>query len=180
MIKKIENHCLDEALFRHEMKNVQPLKFAPITDSKVPRAAAHVRRTDADGGIPAGSSGPSGPVNSQASSKDVSSYRKDGIRTKVLQKLKRGQFRVGAQLDLHHLNLKSGQQILLQFIAEAQGRNLQCVRIIHGKGLRSEGGPKLKIMTQQVLRDHPQVLAFNACKPADGGSGALDVLLKST
>ena len=38
---------------------------------------------------------------------------------------------------------------------------------------------RLKIMTRQVLRDHPQVLAFTACKPADGGAGAVDVLLRS-
>jgi len=87
---------------------------------------------------------------------------------------------IGAELDLHNMTSETGHSVLLEFIADAQSRSLESVRIIHGKGLRSENGPKLKLMTRQVLRDHPQVLAYTMCKPADGGSGAVDVLLKSS
>ena len=77
------------------------------------------------------------------------------------------------------MTTETGQTVLLEFIRNAQGKRTECVRIIHGKGLRSENGPRLKIMTRQILRDHPQVLAFTECKQADGGSGAINVLLKS-
>jgi len=97
-----------------------------------------------------------------------------------MQRLKRGQFPLGDQLDLHHMTTETGHIALLEFIAGAQNAKLQCVRIIHGKGLRSVNGPRLKLMAWQVLRDHPQVLAFSTCKPSDGGSGAVDVLLKSS
>ena len=97
-----------------------------------------------------------------------------------MQKLKRGRFPVGEQLDLHNMTTEMGHKALLEFIADAQRSKIECVRIIHGKGLRSENGPRLKLMTRQLMRDHPQVLAFTACKPTDGGSGAMDVLLKST
>ncbi len=76
------------------------------------------------------------------------------------------------------MNIATATTVLLEFIADSQAGALQCIRVIHGKGLRSVQGPRLKIMTRQLLRDHPQVLAFTACKPADGGDGATDVLLR--
>jgi len=111
---------------------------------------------------------------------DGSSHRKNGIQNRTMQKLKRGRFRVRKELDLHNMTLATARPALLGFIAEAYSAALETVRIIHGKGLRSAGGPRLKQMTQQVLRDHPLVLAYTSCKPADGGSGAVDVLLKSS
>jgi DNA-nicking Smr family endonuclease len=97
-----------------------------------------------------------------------------------MQKLRRGRFPVGAELDLHNMTTETAHTALFEFIAQAQRRSLESVRIIHGKGLRSENGPRLKLMTRQFLRDHPLVLAFTSCKPADGGDGAVDILLKSS
>ena len=111
---------------------------------------------------------------------DGSSHRKNGVQMRILQKLKRGQFSLGAQLDLHHMTTRTAHTALLEFIEDSQNRSLESVRIIHGKGTRSESGPRLKLMTHKLLREHPQVLAFTACKPADGGTGATDILLKST
>ena len=79
---------------------------------------------------------------------------------------------------MHHMTTETARGVLCKFIAAAQERSLACVRIIHGKGLRSTNGPRLKLMAHQLLREHPQVLAFTSCKPGDGGSGAVDVLLK--
>jgi DNA-nicking Smr family endonuclease len=76
------------------------------------------------------------------------------------------------------MNVATGHKTLLDFIAEAQRLGHQSVRIIHGKGRRSESGPRLRTMTRETLRQHPHVLAFAPCKPADGGDGATDVLLK--
>jgi len=114
------------------------------------------------------------------SSEDGSSHRKDGIQKRTMQKLKRGHFKVGDELDLHNMTIETAQKVLLDFIVKAQGKSLSSVRIIHGKGLRSDKGPRLKLMTRQLLRNHPQVLAYVSCKPADGGDGAVDVLLKSS
>jgi DNA-nicking Smr family endonuclease len=58
-------------------------------------------------------------------------------------------------------------------------RGLGCIRVVHGKGLRSRTIPKLKLMTNRLLRRHPAVVAFASCRPADGGTGAVVVLLKS-
>lgn len=81
---------------------------------------------------------------------------------------------------MHHMITETARTALHEFIADAQKHTLECVRIIHGKGLRSKNGPRLKLMAHQVLREHPQVLAFTTCKPGAGGSGAVDVLLKKS
>jgi DNA-nicking Smr family endonuclease len=57
-------------------------------------------------------------------------------------------------------------------------RGLRCVRVVHGKGLRSgPGGPVLKPIVHRWLRKVENVAAFAAARPADGGSGAVYVLL---
>jgi DNA-nicking Smr family endonuclease len=55
---------------------------------------------------------------------------------------------------------------------------LGCVRIVHGKGLHSESGvPVLKNLVDRVLRQRADVLAFHSAPPAQGGHGAVLVLL---
>jgi DNA-nicking Smr family endonuclease len=178
VVKKLNHPLLDEHLFRQEMDGVEPLKTSPRTDSKVPRARA--RKPAAEFVPTTFDQALSPPANDRAhiDTDDGSSHRKNGVQKRIMQKLKRGHFPVGRQLDLHHMNTKTGHTALLKFISDAQNSALECIRIIHGKGLRSESGPRLKLMARQLLREHPQVLAFTACKPADGGSGAVDVLLK--
>jgi DNA-nicking Smr family endonuclease len=179
VVKKINSHSLDIDLFRQEMDGVVPLKTIPTTDSKPPRTHFQNRKPETGKNASSRPQAPSLRSQTHIQINDDPSYRKDGVQKRILQKLKRGQFRIGGQLDLHHMNTQTGQKVLLEFIADAQNNAFECVRIIHGKGLHSEFGPRLRTMTRQVLRDHPQVLAFNICKPADGGSGATDVLLKS-
>ena len=161
------------------MDGVVPLKTQATTDSKVPRTLGpkHKPVTIPATFAQAFSSCTAGQTHIDAD--DGSSHRKNGVQKRMMQKLKRGHFPVGAQLDMHHMTTTTGHAALRKFIADKQCSTLECVRIIHGKGLRSESEPRLKLMTRQVLRDHPQVLAFTACKPANGGTGAMDVLLKS-
>lgn len=156
-----------------------PLKTQATTDSKAPRS---LRPQHKPVTIPATFTQAFSPCTADQTpidTDDGSSHRKNGVQKRMMQKLKRGYFPVAAQLDMHHMTTTTGHAALLKFITDKQCRALKCVRIIHGKGLRSEGEPRLKLMSRQVLRDHPQVLAFTACKPADGGTGAMDVLLKS-
>lgn len=161
------------------MGDVVPLKTAATTDSKAPRIPNRVNRGETFSSAFNQPFPPLAGDETHVNTDDGSAHRKNGVQKKVLQKLKRGRFPVKDQLDLHSMTVETGHQSLLDFIAQAQCSTLECVRIIHGKGLRSENLPRLKIMTLQALREHPQVLAFTACKPADGGAGAVDVLLKS-
>jgi DNA-nicking Smr family endonuclease len=180
VVKTTKHPQLDDPLFRQEMAGVVPLKTRPTTESKPPRKPVPDHRVDAIPGkfslaLPASTDDPA-----QVTAEDGSSHRKNGIQNRTMQKLKRGRFRFGAELDLHNMTLVTARPVLLEFIAAANSAALETVRVIHGKGLRSENGPKLKQMTQQVLRDHPLVRAYTSCKPSDGGSGAVDVLLKTS
>jgi DNA-nicking Smr family endonuclease len=106
-------------------------------------------------------------------------WLKPGYSQRVLKRLRRGHYSTGDTIDLHHMDVETAKQVLLDFIESALRRNLGCVRIIHGKGLRSRDLPRLKVMTNRILFKHPRVVAYASCRPVDGGTGATNVLLSS-
>jgi len=107
------------------------------------------------------------------------SYLRDGYPPKLLRQLKRGQFSVQDDIDLHQMNAAAAQASIAMFLAEAKQHGLRCVRIVHGKGLRSRSaGPVLKGLTDRMLRRRDDVIAFASARPAMGGTGAVVVLLK--
>ena len=79
------------------------------------------------------------------------------------------------------MNAVAASQHLSAFLGYAVSRELRCVRIIHGKGLRSgQRGPVLKNAVNAQLRRTDAVLAFASARPVDGGTGATLVLLSRT
>ena len=107
-------------------------------------------------------------------------YLRDGYPPKLLRALRRGHYSVQDELDLHQMNAAAAQLSVSQFLAEAHDEGLRCVRIIHGKGLRSKAaGPVLKRLTDRLLRRRDDVIAFASALPTQGGTGAVVVLLKS-
>ena len=106
------------------------------------------------------------------------SFRQPGIGTDVTRKLRRGDWSIQRQLDLHGLRRDDAREALSHFIREAHKHGIRCVRVVHGKGLGSPGkAPILKSKVQRWLVQKKEVLAFVQAKPADGGAGALVVLL---
>jgi len=175
-----ENQVTDGQMFREEMQGVDPLKTSPRSDSKAPRKPTRAGKQEDINPLHGLAGTAPEPMTNPVGAHNASSHRKNGVQTRLLQKLKRGHFPPGDQLDLHHMPMPKGHAMLQDFINDAQNRKLQSVRIIHGKGLRSRAGPVLKKMVRQALCEHPGVLAFTNCKPADGGSGAVDVLLRTS
>jgi len=107
------------------------------------------------------------------------SYRRAGIGPDVTRKLRRGHWAIQAQIDLHGLRRDEARAQLAQFIRAARQQGLRCVRVVHGKGLGSPGKtPVLKGHVQGWLVQKKEVLAFVQARPADGGAGALVVLLQ--
>ena len=112
---------------------------------------------------------------------DILSYAQEGLQNKTFKKLKRGQYRIDAELDLHGMTRIDAQEQLNIFIAEVRHHGCRCVRIIHGKGYgSSNNGPVIKPLVNTWLRRRKEILAFCSARPADGGTGAVYVLLKST
>ena len=106
------------------------------------------------------------------------SYRRDGIGPDVLARLRRGQWSIQRQLDLHGLRRDQARDTLAGFIRQAERDGLRCVRIVHGKGNGSPGrAPVLKDKVKRWLVQNNQVIAFTQASAADGGHGALLVLL---
>lgn len=107
-------------------------------------------------------------------------YRAHGVQDGVLRRLRRGHYRVERDLDLHGHNRDQAQRAVIRFLAECRDRDLRCVRIVHGKGNGSpNSGPVLKRLLDGWLRKRADVLAYCSARPADGGSGAIYVLLRS-
>jgi len=109
---------------------------------------------------------------------DELQWLKPGLRPKILTRLRRGHWRIQDEIDLHQMTVKAATASVRQFLAEAERDGLTCVKIIHGKGLRSgPEGPRLKQMTARLLTRREQVIAFASAPPNDGGTGAVYVLL---
>ena len=106
-------------------------------------------------------------------------WLKPGYPQRTLRRLRRGHYSISDTLDLHHMDVATARGVLLDFIEHALRRGYGCIRIIHGKGLRSKAQPRLKILTNRILFKHPRVVAYASCLPINGGTGATDVLLSA-
>ena len=107
------------------------------------------------------------------------SFRRPGVGADVVRKLRKGEWSVQAQLDLHNQRTEEARQMLGQFIRESHKNGLRCVRVVHGKGLGSLGKVSvLKPKVQSWLIQKNQVIAFVQATPLQGGAGALVVLLQ--
>lgn len=109
------------------------------------------------------------------------SFLRNGLARQTLRRLRSGHWVIEAQLDLHGYTSDEARVTLVEFLNQCKKRGLRCVRIIHGKGLRSKNKePVLKIKVRNWLMQREEVLAFCQARPVDGGGGAALVLLKSS
>lgn len=167
----------DAALFRAAIGSVKPLGDVPAPPAKPrPKPAARMAEQDE---IDARSEFQRGMEDlATLEAGDVLSYRRGNLPARVFQRLKRGQFSVQDELDLHGATALQADSLVRRFLAEAHDHEFGCVRIIHGKGQRSErDAPVLKNLVDRVLRQRADVLAFHSAPSAQGGTGAVIVLL---
>jgi len=119
-------------------------------------------------------------VESLLETDDALSFRRHGIGPEVVRKLRRGVWAIQAQLDLHGLRRDGAREALGAFLREAGRNGWRCVRVVHGKGHGSPGRePVLKGKVKSWLVQKNEVIAFTQARAAQGGAGALVVLLAS-
>ncbi len=107
------------------------------------------------------------------------SFRRPGVGPDVAQKLRKGQWAIQRQIDLHGLRSDDAREALGAFIREAHKQGMRCVRVVTGKGLGSPGkAPVLKDKVHRWLVQRSEVVAFVQAPRAQGGAGALVVLLQ--
>ena len=112
---------------------------------------------------------------------DALSFRRHGVGIDVVRKLRRGVWVLQDEIDLHGLRRDEAHARVSLFLREATRAGHRCVRVVHGKGHGSPGRePVLKAKVKAWLVKHQDVLAFTHARPADGGHGALIVLLKAS
>lgn len=105
-----------------------------------------------------------------------------GLDLITVGKLQAGQYSPESHLDLHGLNAAQAFQSLVGFIKGAYLKGQRTVLVVPGRGRNSpQGMPVLRSKVQHWLTQEPfrrVVLAFCTARPADGGAGALYVLLR--
>ena len=97
----------------------------------------------------------------------------------VLGRLRRGQWAIQDHIDLHGLTRDEARERLAAFVRDAVQRGLRCVRVVHGKGHGSPGAAGAQGQGARWLAQKADVVAFAQARPAEGGAGAMVVLLRS-
>ncbi len=166
----------ERRLFRAAVRDVKPHAQTPSPPAPPkPRAQARFTRLDA-AAVLAESLQPAGVFTETG---EEVSFKRTGVQDSVVAKLRRGQYRIEAEIDLHGLNAGEAKQALREFLQAARRGDARCVRVIHGKGRRSgHRGPVLKSTVQLLLQKVDAVLAYVSARQVDGGTGALYVLLE--
>ena len=171
----------DADAFREAVKDVQPLPdtgrvvHAPERPTPLPR-----QREQDDRQVLADSLSGEAPLEVELESGEALAYLRAGMSSQVLRKLRSGFWAVQDELDLHGLRSDEARDLLAQFLTGALRRGQRCVRVIHGKGWRSQNNePVLKRKVAAWLTQRGEVLAYCEARPAEGGSGAVVVLLQA-
>ena len=178
MAKKKQITPEDQALFRASVDGVKPLPQQP-TPATPPPPPPRTRPKERKESLPIDDRLSDGHEATPLENEDELFFSRSGLQHNVLRKLRRGQFRISAELDLHGLRVEEARQALSHFLHLCHLERQQCVRIIHGKGYRSANNQAvLKSKVNHWLRQHDEVLAFCSARVQDGGTGAAYVLLR--
>ncbi len=167
----------DAALFRAAIGHVRELPSAPAPPARM-KPAPLPRMAASDDADALGEFQRLLDGRSPLEAGDALSYRRDEITPRTLRRLARGQYAVQDEIDLHHATAAQAEAMLRTFLHEARRTGAGCLRIAHGKGLNSEGTPVLKNLVDRILRQRADVLAFHSAPSAQGGTGAVLVLLR--
>jgi DNA-nicking Smr family endonuclease len=173
------NDDTDEArLFRAAVRGVKPLR-APASAPRPPRRRPQARFTRADrAAVLRESLDPLAAADPEHFTGEALAFHRPHVSATVLRRLRRGDFRLQREIDLHGMTVAEAKPALREFLVRALEQQVRCVRIVHGKGLRSgHRGPVLKAAVSSLLRRTGAVLAYVSARPVDGGTGAVYVLL---
>jgi DNA-nicking Smr family endonuclease len=171
----------DDEEFRRAIADVEPLakpRRQALAGAR-PAPLARQRQRDEHAALAESLHGPLSVDDSLDSGEELV-FLRDGLSRQLLRKLRRGHWVVEDTLDLHGMNRVEAAESVAAFLKRCTRRGLRCVRIVHGKGLGSRNRePVLKGKLRKLLPGRDELLAFCQAPAAEGGSGALLVLLKS-
>lgn len=179
---KKEESLTDEELFAREMSCVKEIREFRSLRADVKRAALPCKKNSRENealtvlkDIVAGRRA----VN-LADTQEYVEWVNEDFSGDIARLLHEGRFSVKDCLDLHGLSVEESEEEVEAFFREALKKRYQCVKIIHGRGLRSPRGPVLKetLIKRLSGKYRKYVVAFVTARQCDGGLGALYILLK--
>ena len=168
----------DAALFRDAIGPVRPLARTPEVAPAPPKPSPEPRQHALDEREALRQSHVEPFAHGDFAPGDTLEYLKDGHPPRLLRRLKRGHYSVQDEIDLHRMSAAEAEHAIRLFLADCRRHGRRSLRIVHGKGLRSaDDVPVLKNLTDRVLRQRADVLAFTSAQPQHGGTGAVLLLL---
>lgn len=170
----------ESALFRDQVANVTPLPDRAKAEIERPRPRPiPVQRLLDDQAALRDSLSDDIAWDSGTETGEELAFQRNGISPQTLRKLRRGHWIIQDELDLHGLTTTEARMLMVEFLNHCVRNGLRCVRIIHGKGLRSKNRePVLKQKVANWLMQRDEILAFCQARRTEGGSGAVVVLIK--
>jgi DNA-nicking Smr family endonuclease len=170
----------DSALFRDQVANVTPLPGRGKAEIERPRPRpVPAQRLLDDQAALRDSLSDNIPWDSGSETGEELAFQRNGISSLTLRRLRRGHWIIQDELDLHGLTTAEARVLMVEFLNHCVHKGLRCVRIIHGKGLRSKNRePVLKQKVANWLMQRDEILAFCQARRTEGGGGAVVVLLK--
>ena len=166
-----EKKSTDDDVFRKAMADVKPLLAPNRVEPAAKKTPARALQQKKDDQAVLRDLLELSDLSTELETGEELLFLRSGYQKRILTRLRRGQYSSSDVIDLHHMNVETARKVLLDFLDQALDHGLSSVRVIHGKGLRSKNRPLIKIMTNQVLRKLPWVVAFASCRPVDGGTG---------
>ncbi|MEM8816285.1 MAG: Smr/MutS family protein [Pseudomonadota bacterium] len=168
----------DIELFRKLVGDATPLaaeERAPLAQAR-PRPRARFTREDEARALAESLDADIEAI--EADNGDALRFHRPGVGRRTMRKLARGRFAVQAEIDLHGMTVAEARPRLKDFVEYSSMRGHTCIRVVHGKGRGSgDRGPVLKMAVNRWLRRWEPILAFVSARQADGGTGAIYVLL---
>lgn len=170
----------DEEIFVEAMAEVREIReFREIPLRKAPeRKPRFLRRDDSCALLSEIVSG-KGKIR-LSDTGEYMEWTRPELRKDITKKLHRGDFSIQDSIDLHGMTVDEAEHELCLFFREAVRKRLFCVKVIHGRGLRSPGGPVLKEALKHWLHGsfRKWIAAYATAKDCDGGLGATYIILK--
>ena len=169
----------DAAVFREAVRGVRPIRAANRVVHDLPRPRPHPAKREEDENAVLAELARLA-FDDDAEFEDEGLYLRPGLPRDILRKLRRTHWAIQASLDLHGL---TGDEAVAQatvFLVACRREGIRCVRLIHGKGLRTPGRePVLKRRIRKLLTRRDDVLAFVEPRAIHGGGGAVVALLEA-
>ena len=161
----------DRALFRQSISGTTSI---PDSNDQANLNPEEIPTQSNDQAVPALDRNPAKGILSQ----DGDLFYRAGVQKNTLKDLKRGRFKAHAEIDLHGCTRREALRYLQTFLDQCRAEQLDCVRVVTGKGRSSpDHRSVIREATLDALQHDLRVLAYSSASPSDGGTGAFYVLL---